>query len=270
MTYNYSRTSRLFGNLGSNITPRRAVTLADYTAGTGFTGTLPDGSPYSVPTFIPSAAKIAAGPAGFLTTNIPDFYTDYNGLEFGFTKRLRNKWMGQASIAWNNAREHFTSTAGMYDTNGNPTPTLAEPLKDGGQFAPQVGNVFPNAKWMLNINAMYQAPYGLELSGNVFGRQGYPFPIFRAGSAAALGADSSLSVLVTPAIDTFRYPNLWNTDLRIARSFQASRVSIRAIADVFNANTTLIKGNNIAATNLNVITTNLSPRTARFGFVLSF
>ena len=40
MAYNYNRTSRLFGNLGSNITPRRAVTLDDYTAGAGFTGTL--------------------------------------------------------------------------------------------------------------------------------------------------------------------------------------------------------------------------------------
>jgi hypothetical protein len=25
------------------------------------------------------------------------------------------------------------------DTNGNPTPTLSEPLKNGGQFAPQSG-----------------------------------------------------------------------------------------------------------------------------------
>jgi hypothetical protein len=27
----------------------------------------------------------------------------------------------------------------VYDTTGNPTPTLSEPLKDGGQFAPQTG-----------------------------------------------------------------------------------------------------------------------------------
>ena len=273
VAYTYSRTSKLFGNLGSNITPRRAVTPADYAPGSGFTGTLPDGTPYSVATYIPSAAKIAAGPAGFLTTTIPDFYTDYQGIEVGFVKRLSNRWMGQAHITWNNAREHFTSAAGMYDTNGNPTPTPAEPLKNGGQFAPQVGNVFLNSKWMLNVNAMYQAPYGLELSGNLFARQGYPFPLFRQGSAAALGADASLAVLVTPAIDYFRYPNLWNTDVRVARSFSADRVTVRLIGDVFNAfnaNTTLVKGNNITATNLNVITQNLSPRIARLGVVVGF
>ena len=84
----------------------------------------------------------------------------------------------------------------MYDTNGNPTPTVTEPLGNGGQFAPQSGGsgsgtIFINAKWQFNANAMYQAAYGIELSANVFGRQGYPFPIVRTGTAAALGADSA-------------------------------------------------------------------------------
>ena len=39
----------------------------------------------------------------------------------------------------------------MYDTNGNPTRTITEPLVDGGQFAPQssgngAGNVYINAQ----------------------------------------------------------------------------------------------------------------------------
>jgi len=62
------------------------------------------------------------------------------------------------------------------------------------------GGVFINAKWQFNANAMYQAPYGLEVAANVFGRQGYPWPLFRT---QALGADTGLNVLVTPQIDTF-------------------------------------------------------------------
>ena len=53
---------------------------------------------------------------------------------------------------------------------------------------------------------MYQAAYGIEVSGNVFGRQGYPLPYFRQGTTAALGSDSALPVLVTPQIDSYRYP----------------------------------------------------------------
>ena len=71
----------------------------------------------------------------------------------------------------NNAREHYSPEA-RYDTNGNPTRTTTEPLVDGGQFAPQSsgngsGNVYINAKWQFNANAMYQAAYGIEVAGSV-------------------------------------------------------------------------------------------------------
>src|SRR5437773_31456 len=179
-------------------------------------------------------------------------------------KRLSNRWMARAGFSWNNARDHFSDPAGIYDTNGNPTPTLSEPLKDGGQFAPQsggsgAGNVYTNAKWQFNGNAMYEAPAGIEISGNVFGRQGYPYPMFRQGTSAALGGDSSLSVLVTPQIDYFRYPNLWNTDLRVARTFKAQAVSIRFIGDLFNAfdaNTELVRNNNVLSSSFQAIAQN--------------
>jgi hypothetical protein len=283
VNYSYTRTSSLFGNFSGAITPRVGVTLADYAPGAGFAGTLPDGTPYSVPTFIPNAAKVAAGGSGFLITNIPDYNTDYNGLEISIVKRLSNKWMGRAGFSWNNAREHFASAAGLYDTNGNPTPTLTEPLKNGGQFAPQsagsgAGNIYTNAKWTFNVNGLYQAPYGIEVSGNVFGRQGYPFPLFRQGSTPALGVDSGLSVLITPQIDYLRYNNLWDTDLRVARAFkpqigQNASLNIRLIGDVFNAfnaNTVLVRGNNITSSSLNVIAQNLSPRIFRVGLVFGF
>jgi hypothetical protein len=278
LNYSYTRTSSLFGDFSGAITPRVGVTLADYAPGAGLTGTLLDGTAYNIQTFIPNAAKVAAGGSGFLITNIPDYSTDYNGLEIGMVKRLSNKWMGRVAFSWNNSREHFASAAGIYDTNGNPTPTLSEPLKDGGQFSPQsggsgAGNVYINARWTFNVNGLYQAPYGIEVSGNVFGRQGYPFPLFRQGSTPALGVDSGISVLVTPLIDYLRYDNLWDTDLRVARSFKAQRLNLRLIGDVFNAfnsNAVLVRGNNITSTSLNVIAQNLSPRIFRVGLVAGF
>jgi hypothetical protein len=276
--YSYTRTTDLFGNFTGRITPRVGVTLADYTLGTGFTGKLPDGTIYNVPTYIPNQAKVNAGGNGFLTTNIPGYSTDYNGIELGATKRLSNRWMGRVAFSWNNPREHFDSASGVYDTNGNPTPTLSEPLKNGGQFAPQSGgsgsgNIYINAHWQFNANALYQGPWGIEFSGNVFGRQGYPFPIFRQGTTAALGADSSLQVLVTPQIDSFRYPNLWNTDLRAAKEFRFNQVKVRGILDcfnVFNANTALVRNNNIGSTSFNTLAQNLSPRIFRVGLVVGF
>jgi hypothetical protein len=275
INYSYTRTTDLFGNFTANITPRVGVTLADYTAGPTLTGTLPDGTSYSVPTFVANGTKVVAGGGGFLTTTIPGYSTDYHGIELALVKRLSKGWMGRVGFSYNNAREHFASAAGRYDTNGNPTPTANEPLVDGGQFAPSSsassgsGSVYVNAKWQFNANGMYQAPFGIEASANVFGRQGYPYPLFRT---QALGGES-LSVLVTPAIDSFRYDNVWDTDVRLARAFKFQTLSVRMIGDVFNvanANTVLVRNNNILSTTFNQIGQNLSPRIFRIGVEVGF
>jgi hypothetical protein len=274
VNYTYTRTSDLIGNATFSVTPRVGVALSDYAAGPTLTGALPDGSTYSVPTYIPNQAKVTAGGSGFLLTNWNGYSTDYHGVEMSLVKRLSNKWMGRVALTLNDAREHYQASA-LYDTNGNPTRTTTEPLVDGGQFAPQStgngsGNIYINAKWSFNANGMYQAPYGIELAANVFGRQGYPFPLFRSQT---LGADSGLSVLVTPQIDTFRYDNVWDTDLRVARAFKLKAVSLRLIGDIFNvanANTALVRNNNVLSTSFNVLAQNLSPRIFRAGLTLNF
>jgi len=274
VNYTYTRTTNLLGNATFSVTPRVGVSLSDYAPGPTLTGTLPDGSAYSIPTYIPNQAKVTAGGNGFLLTNWNGYSTDYQGVELSAVKRLSNRWMGRIGVSLNNAREHY-SPAAMYDTNGNPTRTVTEPLIDGGQFAPQssgnsAGNVYINARWQLNANGMYQAPFGIDVSANVFGRQGYPFPLFRT---QALGADTGLSVLVTPLIDTFRYDNVWDTDLRVARSFRLHAVNLRVMGDVFNVtngNAVLIRNNNVLSTAFNTIAQNVSPRILRLGLTVGF
>jgi hypothetical protein len=277
--YTYTRVSNLFGNLFANITPRVGVPLGSgYTRGVGFTGTLPDGTPYSVATYVPIPALVTAGGSGFLETNVPGYYTDNHGLEIAVTRRMTGKWMGRLSLAFNNAREHFDDPNGVYDTNGNPTPTITEPLVDGGAYAPQStgngqGAIYMNARWQFNANGVYVAPYGIELAANVFGRQGYPMPLFRPGSTAALGSDSSLNILVSPTIDYVRYPNVWDTDIRVARDFRLGAVTVRGMFDVFNllnADTALVRNGNITATTFNQIAQNISPRIARVGVQIGF
>jgi hypothetical protein len=93
-----------------------------------------------------------------------------------------------------------------------------------------------------------------------------------------MGSDSGLQVLVTPTMDYFRYDNLWDTDLRVARVFKFQKLNVRAIGDlfnVFNANTVLVRVNNLGATTagptaFNAISQNLSPRIFRVGLVVGF
>jgi hypothetical protein len=83
----------------------------------------------------------------------------------------------------------------------------------------------------------------------------------------------SLPVLVTPAIDTFRYPDLWDTDLRLAKRLRLGTAHLQLIADVFNlfnANTALVRNNNILSPTLNTLAQNLSPRIFRAGVIIGF
>jgi hypothetical protein len=158
---------------------------------------------------------------------------------------------------------------------GNRTPIDTDALVDGGIFAARsagsgAGDVFLNAKWTFNVNGLYQLPWGLEVAGNVFGKQGTPYPIFRS---AALGQDGAQRVLVTPAVDELRFDQLWNVDLRLAKSFTAGRTGFTLSADLFNvlnSNTELNRNRNLDSPSFGRLTQNLSPRILRFGMRMTF
>ncbi len=276
VTYSYSRTSNLFGNAAANLSPRVGLTIADYAPAAVITGTLPDGTPYGVQTYAADPLKLGST-NGAVLTNAPGYYTDYHGVELAVTKRLSQRWNGRLSVGLNNAREHFDDPRGRYGSTGNPTPTGSEPLVDGGQFAPQVnggtGTYYLNAKWQINASGAYLAPYGVQLAANVFGRQGYPFAIVRNTSIGVAPNTERLNVLTTPAIDTFRYPDVWNLDLRVSRSIRYRGLSAQLYGDVFNVfntNSTLVRVNDITSDAFNSITQNITPRILRLGVVVGF
>ena len=259
--------------IGQEFIPWVGLTAADYLPGTTVTGTLPDGSAYSVPTFIPDPARVAANSNQRLLTNYSDFYVDYHGLEVSLVKRLSNRWMMRGGFAWNNPTEHFDGTPVNF--MGNPTPTESSPLVEGGQNAPRstgsgTGDVFINGQWQISVNGVYQLPWSMEVAASVFGRQGNPMPLFQS---VALGLDGSQRVLVTPAVDTFRYDDIWNTDIRVAKHVRTGRFSVELNADVFNlfnGNVELNRQRNVVNPAFGQLTQNLSPRILRFGMRLGF
>lgn len=264
--YSYTRST---DTIGSALT-RLNVTQADYVAAGRLTGTLHDGMPYDIPLFAITPAAFVRSGNGVLIDNWSGYSTDYHGLEIAAVKRLSEGWMGRVSLAWNNAREHY-SAEGLYNMFGNPTRQETEPLVDGGQYAPSPGNdVFLNAKWQFTAEGFYQLPKAIELAAVVFGRQGYPFVPFRS---VLLGNADQVRVLLTPRVDTYRLPNVWNADVRLSRPFTFNRATLSATADVFNlfnANPELIRVRNADAANYRTITSWMSPRILRFGVRVGF
>jgi hypothetical protein len=266
--YTYTRTSDL-----PEYTPWRGVGPDQYLAGPPLTGSLPDGTPYAVPTFRPDPDAVAAGGAGRFLTNYPGYRTTYHGIETSIVKRMSNRWMARLAASWNNPREFYDLAV---TDLGNPTRLDTRPLVQGGQFIQRsfgsgAGDIFMNARWQVNLNGVYQLPWhNLEVAGNVFGRQGNPHPIWHAG---ALGVDGTQRVLVSPEIDTFRHDNLWNLDVRLAHYLRLGRASGQLTADLFNvlnASTELQRERHILSPNFNRLNQNLSPRILRLGLRLGF
>ena len=80
-------------------------------------------------------------------------------------------------------------------------------------------------------------------------------------------------MLVTPTVDYFRYPNVWDTDFRIAKGVKYQGISAKLMADVFNlfnSDTVLLRNNDITSSTFNSITQNRTPRLMRFGLTIGF
>jgi hypothetical protein len=279
VNYSWSRTNDVVGSnnntdgINTTYAPWAGLTLNDYLPGAVLTGTLPNGEAYSVQTWRPDPARVAANGNSRILTNYEGYHVSYQGIEVSAVKRMSNRWMARVAFAYNNPTETWEQDRNVL---GNPTRTDTSHLVDGGQYAPRsagsgAGDAFVNGQWQVNINGAYQLPYGVEVAGNLFGRQGNPLPIFQS---ASLGLDGSQRVLVSPEIDAFRLDDIWNLDLRGTKYVTLNRLQLTLIADLFNvmnSNMALNRQRNIATpATFNRITQNLSPRILRFGVRVGF
>jgi hypothetical protein len=276
----------LMPNLGFNVSytyhssydipkwnPRVGLTSADYTA-----GPLTTAAGYSAQVFSPNPAKVDASNGARILSNRPDYHTTYNGIELSLNKRLANKWFSRVAFSWNNYVEHLDGPGAIQNPSRSDTTggTFSGPQVDGGQYAPRSGgsgkgDIFYNAKWQINASGLYQLAKGFEVGANLFGRQGYASPRILRLSA---GGDGAIRVLATPEVDDFRYPNLWDLDLRVANNAKITgRLALALAVDVFNvmnANTELARGRQANASSFLVLNEILAPRILRFTAGIKF
>lgn len=262
VTYTYTRTTNL------TYTPWVGVGPADYVNGPVVAGTLQDGTPYAVQTYAPNAAVVAANGNSRMLTNRPGYGNQYSGVDVVLVKRMANRWMLNLGASLNNPTVFYGNRP--VTSLGNPTPVDNDPLVSGASLAPRANGSYLNSKWQLNVDGSYQLPWDLLVSGNLFARQGSPFPVVRQ---ASIGVDGTASALVSPEVDAFRLANLYSLDFRIGKKVNVGPGSFSLTADLFNAlnaNTTLAAQDNIASPNYQLISLNLSPRILRFGVRVQF
>jgi hypothetical protein len=211
-------------------------TAADWEVAGHATGTLPNGQSYSVPYY-----KLRAGvpvPTFAVMTNRPGYTRQYNGVELFATKRLSNRWSMRANVAWSDWTQNLDNE---WSTNGDPTrlrttygctscdgETVTE--WSGFQSGPKT-SVFINSRWSYLLTGMLELPWRTNLGVSVSGREGFPLPY-----GHLLFDGTSLKIpLATEGVDTERYDNIFNLDMRLAKEFNiANRVGLTLSIDGFN------------------------------------
>ena len=94
-------------------------------------------------------------------------------------------------------------------------------------------NVWLNAGWQFNLNGLYQGPWGLTLGANLYGRQGYPRPYKVECGHQRRRWQRPRSILIG-AVDTYRYPNVYQLDLRLQKTLQIGPVTVTPAIELFN------------------------------------
>jgi hypothetical protein len=244
--------------------------ISDYTAGAPVTA-----NGYTAFAYTPNPALVTAGRAGRLVTNRDDYSTSYKGLELTLNKRLSNKWMARVAFTYGDWTQNVDAGALAY--NGNPTPWEEDNLVDGDQVALRSGGsgkgalYYTGQKWQFYANGLYQLPLGIDLSGTAWGRQGGLKPIFLN---IAAGGDGTIRVAANPTVDTERYGNVWNFDLRLAKTFRFGKQAYFTLAgewfNVANSGQTLIRIRQANAAAYNRIDEVLNPSIFRLGATFGF
>jgi hypothetical protein len=208
-------------------------------------------------------------------TNRDGYSTSFNGIELTAVKRLSNKWMARAAFSFNDWTEGWDGNVTPTQFNGNPTPVETDPLNEGGQVANLSGgsgkaSFYTSVKWQFYGNVLVQLPWTMDASAAVFGRQGGPYPVHISRS---IGSDGTMRMLATPEVDTDRYDNIWDIDLRLAKNIRLGKEGALTLsAELFNTlnNDVILSLNRTAGVNLGRVEEIIAPRTLRLGARLSF
>jgi hypothetical protein len=228
-TYRYTNHIQYYIPTGSDASTWAPVTNVQgtVTAANGFT------IPFNVPFY---GLNLADFPPGNTYLNRPGWTQTFHGADLQFNKRLSHGWMMRGSVAWQDWKQNVTAASLL---NPNNDWFLGAPNNDGGIAVGYGRNtIWFNARWQFNLTGLYQAPLGINIGANFFGREGNPASYY---IRARFRSDNSAGVLSSfdnrntiGNLDDYRLDNVYELDLRLERPFRVGAVSLIPSLDLFN------------------------------------
>jgi hypothetical protein len=160
-------------------------------------------------------------------------YNTYTGIDFVLNKRLSNKWFMNASFTLQDQRNHwgtnFLDPTNQWMSDGKPYG-----LWGGG--ASGKTSVLMYTKWMAKISALYQLPYGFDISGTINAREGWKIPnyFYMYDYDAPNPSNPWTTAVYTQEITVDSLPTFYNITLRLEKRINVGAGRMYLMADVFN------------------------------------
>jgi len=227
----------------------------------------------------------ASATGGRLLENT-DRSIEYQGVNINFIKRLSNRWMLRGYYNFGDAE---WSVGSGFTANNDPTLGIDSGnneaqqnggTQDGELFVEQAAgsgaksNVFLQSSWQYNVNGMYQVapdkPWGFNVAGNLFSREGTPLPYFMNPVAAD---GQAVNVRLTQDVDSFRTDDITTFDLRLEKEFSGTgNVGFTFSLDAFNIfdDTDELQRERNVLGQSDYLRETLSPRIYRLGVRMNF
>jgi hypothetical protein len=120
---------------------------------------------------------------------------------------------------------------------------------------------------------MYQAPWGINLAGNMVTRQGFAAQYFRNLVPTGSPLSRNATVLLPAEAADIRLPMVTSLDLRLGKEFRVQRVRLNIDLDLFNAlNSATVLGReyNQRLTSYDSVREIMNPRILRLGVRVGF
>jgi hypothetical protein len=229
--FTWRRSYNVWTGRNTDYTPWIGVTRANYTQGEPVTTDGYTSTPWILNDGVLDRPEVTGG---VMLQNRDDYNREFRGFEFTLSKRLSNRWMARGAFSINNWKENWTG--GQVGSYPNPSRLDDEPSIDGGQKIRQTGGsgrtYYMTSGWQFNVSGLYQLGYGLDLSANFFGRQGYPQPYYHRINLGPV--EGRERVLAVSDVNEIRLDNLYLLDLRLAKTFQYERLGFTLAAEIFN------------------------------------
>jgi hypothetical protein len=184
------------------------------------------------PYWLPTAAYPTVG-SNYSMVKKNNSYNTYAGVDLVLNKRLSNKWYMNASFTYQDQRNHWGSN--FLDPT-NQWMSDGKPYGMWGGGASGKTAVLMYTRWMAKLTALYQLPYGFDVSGTFNAREGWKIPnyyyIYQAESPNP--AYNWTTSLYTQEATKDSLPTFYNITLRLEKKIDIGAGKLYLMADVFN------------------------------------